>query len=430
MSALISNEMPGQALPSWAGASLDQGGSSVEPQAGSLERIGPNAFVRWSFYLAAFSIPFVRLYIPGTGDRLGVIRIVQLLFLCAVLLQPRVCLRWLPTALLWFGGYCALRILGGLWLSPHLIASWWPTTLDWLQFFLPSAWIMFNLLQFPGIGRKGLWAFAWGCAFCASLHIAGIGVTAVDNDIQEVRTTIFGENANLVGATYAAGVIALIGLGMFKGAKLSHRLLHFSLIALIGLGLAKTGSRSALLLVLMGLLVLGLQAKSFSSRTRRYTALLFVGVIFALIIRQVPTVMERFMDLDTSDIGHENPRARMAPVLWEIFLRSPIYGSGPDQYQFELTRRAMPYLIRDQRTIAAHNLVLLQLVETGIIGFLIFGTGLWMALTSAWRARVNACGLLPFALLLPFFVSGIFLANPTSGQIFWFAVAYALAGAG
>ncbi len=33
-------------------------------------------------------------------------------------------------------------------------------------------------------------------------------------------------------------------------------------------------------------------------------------------------------------------------MLWDIFLRSPVYGSGPDQYQFELTRRAMPHLIK------------------------------------------------------------------------------------
>ena len=393
------------------------------------EVIGPNALVRWAFYLSIVSIPFARLYVPGTGERVGVIRIAQMVLLCAVVSQPRICLRLVPVALLWFVAYCAVRILSGLWLSPELSASWWPTTFDWLQFWIPWVWIMFNLLQFPKTRRGGLWALVCGCSLCALLHLLGIGVSAVDNSVDEIRTTVFGENANVVGATYAVAVIILIGLGMLKEVKLSRRLVLLPLITLLGIGMAKTGSRTAVLMVAMGIVVLLFQAESFSSRAKRYTGLILIGAVLAGVISQVPTVMERFEDLDPQNIGRHNPRARMAPVLWKMFLRSPIYGSGPDQYTFELTRRAMPYLVEDQRTIASHNLMLLLLVETGIIGFLIFSAGLWKALVAAWRARLNACGFLPLALLLPFFVSGLLLSNPTTDYVFWFTVAYALAGA-
>lgn len=389
----------------------------------------PNGLARWAFYLAAFAIPFTRLYIPGSGERFGVIRLVQLLLLCAALSQPRVCLRRVPVPILWLGGYCLVRIATGLWLAPELSASWWPSTLEWFQFSLPWVWIMFNLLQFPGIGRRGLWAFVWGCTICALLHLFGVGVTAVDNSVEEVRTTVFGENANVVGATYAAAIIALFGLSTFKGTRLGQRLLSFPLIALLSVAMAKTGSRTAFLLVALGTLVLLLQAESWVSRVKRYATLLFIGAILAGAVWQVPTVIERFQDLDPHDVGHQNPRARMAPVLWEMFLRSPVYGSGPDQYTFELTRRAMPYLIRDQRTIAAHNLVLLLLVETGVVGFLIVSVGLGFALASAWRTRLKPCGLLPLALLLPFLFSGLLLGNPTTHKVFWLVLAYALAGA-
>jgi len=119
----------------------------------------------------------------------------------------------------------------------------------------------------------------------------------------------------------------------------------------------------------------------------------------------------------------------MVPVLWEMFLRSPIYGSGPDRYQFELTRRAMPYLIKQQRTIAAHNLVLLLLVETGVIGFLIFSFGIGAALKAAWRARLGALGALPLAMILPLAIAGVIVSDPSHHLIFWFATAYALSGA-
>jgi len=411
--------------PEASARSLPAAESAVQATASA----GPNALVRWAFYLSVFAIPFTRLYVPGTGDRVGVTRIVQLLLLCAVALQPRVCLRFVPVALFWFLAYCAVRVGSGLWLSPELSASWWPTTFEWLQFSLPWVWIIYNLLQYPKIRRGGLWAFVGGGSLCALLHLLGVGVTSVDNSIDQVRTTIFGENANVVGAAYAVAIVIVIGLGMFKDARLSHRLLSFALVALLGIGMAKTGSRTAFLMVGLGVSVLLFQAESFSSRARRYSGLILMGVILGGAVWQVPTVIERFRDIDTQDVGRKNPRARMAPVLWEMFLRSPIYGSGPDQYTFELTRRAMPYLIREQKTIEAHTLVLLLLVETGVIGFLIFSVGFCSVLAAAWRARGKACGFLPLALFLPFFVSGIFLSNPTSHKSFWFVIAYALAGA-
>jgi O-antigen ligase len=430
MSSLVVDEpVQGWALPETRAVSRE----TRVPRGGVQQRraptVEPNALVRWAFYLSVLSVPFTRLYVPGTGERFGVMRAVQLLLLCAVLSQPRICLRLIPISLLWFVGYSGVRILSGLWFSPELVTSWWPGMCDWFQFSFPWVWIIFNVLQFPKTRRAGLWAFACGCSLCAVFHILGIGVAAVDNSLEEVRTSIFGENANLAGATYAVAVIILIGLGMFKDTRPSHRLLIFPLIALVAFGLAKTGSRTSGLLVAMGTFVLLFQAESFSSRLRRYSSLMLIGAILAGVIWQVPVIMQRFGDINASNLKQQEGRARMAPVLWEMFLRSPIYGSGPAQYEFELTRRAMPYLIRDQRTIVAHNLALLLLVETGLIGFLIFSAGLWAALKAAWRARGGACGFLPLALLVPFLVEGMILGNPTSNHTFWFAIAYALAGA-
>ena len=118
----------------------------------------------------------------------------------------------------------------------------------------------------------------------------------------------------------------------------------------------------------------------------------------------------------------------MLPVLWEIFCRKPIYGSGPDQYQFELTRRAMPYLVAEQRTISAHNLLLLLLVETGLIGLFVFSMGLKPVLTAAWRLRSRSLGWLPLAMIAPLALAGATVSNPSSSPIFWLAVGYGLTG--
>jgi len=388
----------------------------------------PNWLARWAFYLSVFSIPFHHLYLPGTGERVGVTRLVQLFILCAILTQPRACVRLVPVALFWFLAYCGMRILSGLWFTPELSTLWWPSTLELVELSLPWLWVMFNVLQFPKTRRGGLWALVWGCSLCALLHIAGFGVVAVD-DVIEGRSSVFGQNANVIGATYAIAEVVLVGLAMFRDVKPSRRLLLLPLIAVVGMGLAKTGSRSAVLILVMGILVLLFQGRSFGSMTQRLANLLLVGAVLTAILWQIPTVVERFERVNSSNIYQQEGRVRMAPVLWEIFLRSPVYGSGPDRYQFELTRRAMPYMVKEQRTISAHNLALLLLVETGLIGFLLFASGIKAALVAAWRARSKACGSLPLALFLPLVIASAIVCDPSHSLIFWFAMAYALAGA-
>lgn len=398
----------------------------LKPEARPREALRPNALVRWAFYLSIFAIPFNQIYLPGTGGRIGVLRLVQMLMLSGIISQPRVCLRLAPTALLWFVAFCALRILLGLWLTPEMAASWWPNSCEFLEF-LAWLWVMFNVLQFPDARRGGLWALGLSCSLCAFFHVAGIGVTEVDDGLGN-RSTIFGLNANGLAGAYATAMIALLGLWMLRPRTLSQRVLPFPLIALIGIGLAKTGSRSAILTLAMGVLVLLLLGKALGSKLSRAAALATLGALVGLTLWKIPTVLERFDEINPHNVGLHNPRARMAPVLWEIFLRSPIHGLGPDNYEFELTRRAMPYLIKQERLIVSHNLLLLLLVETGIVGLALFSAGVGMALAAAWRARLKPCGSLPLALLLPFVIGGATVGDPSHHLAFWVAVAYALAG--
>src|SRR5439155_8606946 len=74
------------------------------------DALRPNCLVRWAFYLSIFSVPFSHLYLPGTGERVGVIRLVQMLILCSVLSQLRVCMRLFQCAHVRFLVYCGVRI--------------------------------------------------------------------------------------------------------------------------------------------------------------------------------------------------------------------------------------------------------------------------------------------------------------------------------
>jgi O-antigen ligase len=392
----------------------------------SREAEDPNAFVQAVFWLSAFAIPFGSLYIPGTGERLGVVRIIQVLVFLAMVLQPAVCLRRWPVALSWFLAYCGVRLLWGLWMTPQLATEWWPSTSRLLQFYLPWMLFLFNVLRFPSVPRRGLWALALGSSLCAVLHLAGFGVEQLDRGM-EGRTSVFGENANVVGTNYALALIAMLGLLLAGEVSLPRRFVLLSMTPLNGLGLAMTGSRTAALLVGLGFLVLLGRSYVAGARFRGLIILGLTAAILGSVLWTVPTVLQRFDTFRSRDPRAE-PRTRMLPVLWEMFLRNPVLGNGPDEYQRELTQRAMPYLLKKHTTIVAHNLLLLLLVETGLIGCLIFAKGYGMALASAWRARTQAAGLLPLAMLLPLTIAALTASDPHYQAAFWFAAAYALAG--
>jgi O-antigen ligase len=390
------------------------------------EAVRPNFLVYWAFFLSIFAIPFYEVYLPGTGERLGVKRVVQALILGAILTRPRVCVRWIPKAFVWFFVYCAYRLVAGIWLAPEHFRIWWPSTLDLLQYLLPWSWFLFNVLRYPKFGRIGLWAFAGGVSLCAILHIAGIGMSEVDNGA-EGRSTMFGQNANEIGEIYALGFVILVALALFRNTRNSLRLVIPLSAGVVAVALAKSGSRTGAMILALGVLLLLPQARAFVSRAKRYVIMLLVAVVFAAVMYQVPTVLKRFASMHSESVARDEARGRMAPVLYEIFLRGPIFGTGPDKYQYELTRRAMPYLTEKQQTISAHNMVLLLLVETGIVGLILFSVGWSRALLSAWRARSTANGWLPLALLLPVTLAGLTISSPIFEPFFWLAMAIALA---
>ncbi len=401
--------------------------------AGARERSRPeaaqaNLWVHWAVCFSLFSIPYYELYLPGTGERVGLKRISQLLILAAMITRPWLCLRFLPRALLWFAAYCGYRLLAGIWLAPGYQARWWPPTFELLQYYLPWAWLLFNAMRYPGLARRSLWAFTMGATLCAALHCAGIGAADVDHGA-EGRSTVFGQNANQIGEIYALAAVVLVALGMFRHARPQARMLVFPMIGILAFGLAKTGSRTGALLLAMGTALLLPQTRALVSRTRRYLTFLLLGLVLAGVLYQIPTIVTRLAPVASSSAAREEARGRMIPVLWDMFTRSPWFGSGPDRYQLELTRRAMPYLIDEQhRTIVAHNLPLLLMVETGLLGLFLFAMGTGRALLAAWRAREGACGLLPLACLLPVCLAGMTVSSPIFEPIFWFSVAFGLAG--
>jgi hypothetical protein len=217
-----------------------------------------------------------------------------------------------------------VRILSGLWQAPEYSKLWWPNSLELLQYFLPWAWLVFNVLHYPGFGHRGLWAFAIGVSFCALMHAVGIGVAEVDNGI-DGRSTIF-EQMQMKLAKFLGPLVALVP-GLFRSTKQSLRFTIFALAGLVAIGLAKTGSRTGTLFAVLGILILLPQTRAFVPGIKRYLVILLLAVVFAGVVYQIPTVLKRF-EVASSGPPVDESRVRMIPSTVGNFLAESYHGFG------------------------------------------------------------------------------------------------------
>ena len=124
------------------------------------------------------------------------------------------------------------------------------------------------------------------------------------------------------------------------------------------------------------------------------------------------------------DSGSRNDRTELYIVQFKMIMESPVVGWGPIDYEYEIMKRAGT--TRGQGSaFAAHNIYLQVLGETGLLGAIPFGMGIWLILRSAWRARYGSFGILPLALTMMFLASGM-TANWLLGKPFWFMMAFGL----
>jgi O-Antigen ligase/Tetratricopeptide repeat len=75
-------------------------------------------------------------------------------------------------------------------------------------------------------------------------------------------------------------------------------------------------------------------------------------------------------------------------VAWELFEEEPVRGIGMENFQVEYLRRGSS----EERPQFPHSLELGVLSQTGLIGALLLGGGLVMALVAAWRVRSSPRG--------------------------------------
>jgi O-antigen ligase len=372
--------------------------------------------IRYAFYLFVLAIPFETASTETVSIIGSIPMILGLILTAAALLQPRVCFNPPPGAFWCFVGYFVLCLALGATQNLDYIRPVFTKLLTFAQMLL-LMWICFNLFRSPEICRNALLLFVVACAILSVLQVVGVGTVKV----AQGRSSLFGDNANTVGATLSLGLIALVGL-TYGRIKVERRITLFAwaVFPIIGTAIVMTGSRSALIGLVFGIALLVIRDGTWGAKLKIGSiAVLAIGflVFAALSDDAMRTRLERsFYQGDTAG------RDKIHGHAWVMIFEKPMLGWGPVYNAVELGSR-LGRSVRDP-----HSLYLSVLTESGVLGSVLFFSGLGLLVKAAWQARLRIEGALPMAMIgcfLIFFLSGSW----QNRKLFWLTAAYVMASA-
>jgi O-antigen ligase len=380
-------------------------------------QVAANPVVRAALYLFVLSIPFE---IPRRSIPLEIPTLTGLVLLLTTVLNPSVCWRKLPPAVVWFSGYVWMLALSAVVNVPTntalVVRGFLSLTMLLLLFVT-----IYNTLSDQRAVRGVLIAIVVSCSLRAAMQVAGIAATPYDLWTGGQRVTVLGQNANLSAMILSAGLVTVIGLATRQDARLPRLgLPAWPLAAMIAIAIVQTGSRGGMLCAAVGLVTLLFRGRTFSRRLRSLAIGIVVLVALGVVAYRSEVVRERFAEAASGKLAG---RERIYPALVEMFVERPWIGWGPIENQYEVARRTLDpkYEHRD-----AHNLVLELLTTAGLAGAIPFLAGIGLCLASAWRARHGFLGLLPLATLLAV-LTGTLSGTWIEAKILWLALAFGLA---
>ena len=391
----------------------------LEPQAPALPeaRVAVNPLIRMALYLFVLSIPFE---MPDRTIPIEIPNLTGIIFILSTMLQPSVCYRKVPGALLCFGLYLWVFLISVVVNGVDLAL---PGNL-FITFLLVGLilWAAMNVMADQRAMRTVLLVLVAACTLRAGIQVLGIGTKTYNVYTGGQRITALGQNLNLSAIIFSAGLVTLVGLRLQNAARrVWVHLIAWPIAALIAYAAIQTGSRGGLLCSFTGLLIYTMRGRDLPQRVRNVAiGLVAVGVL-AVAAWNTPMMRARFEA--SAEEGRLAGREHIYPALFGMIRERPIIGWGPVANQYEVAVRMQdPHGVRRD----AHNLVLELLTSTGIVGMLPFLAGLALCWRAAWRSRHGPLGLLPAAVLaavLTGTISGTWIAS----KILWLAMAIALA---
>jgi len=257
---------------------------------------------------------------------------------------------------------------------------------------------------------QGLLSFALGSAILSVCYSLGIGIDVIP---ETGRITMFGDNANFVGVKLATSVtiIVLFATTDLFGARWNRLMLLIPVPLMLALLIA-TSSRVALV-ALVAMLTLVAILKTKRTRAEKWTLLFGVaGALYYMYALAMKNGLVVLRLLATTSEANTGGRDVIYQAVWQAIKPNIIFGIGHTGY-FSIFGMASP-----------HNVILEVLCYSGIVGLLLFGTGLYNVFKTAQRARVSDRNPAPMLMLIP--VVGLLLTGQMlTVKLGWMLLAFA-----
>lgn len=393
-------------------------GARVDARNGWSGRVHP--FVAAAFVVVAFSMPFE----ARAGLPIQLSTVAATLFVAIAALQARVTFQRPPAAFWWLAAFLWVYLARSVW-SVRLAES-----MHLFALFLLSAllfWVSCNVLREERVAYAAIVAFVAGCTLLAGLEMSGIGATVVDPGAR-MRLTAFDQDANMLGGNMALALTAIVAL-VFVGrpTRWYWWVASTTAAAVLARALIDSGSRGAIVGLAAGLVALVVGAPTARTLARNLgIAVVAAAVLLAAGASYAPLRQRVQRTLATGDMaGREN----IYPEAWQLWLEKPAVGWGPVDARYELRwRTAFAEIDKAHHASErdAHNIVLEQLMATGVAGTAPFLICIGLAVGAAWRARRGRRGVAPLALIAVVLVLGM-SANWANARQAWLLFAYGIA---
>lgn len=293
--------------------------------------------------------------------------------------QSRPVLALLAGVLLWF-------VLSAVWSSDAAAA-----VSEWLKVLLSATVFALVLLavRTTAQARAMVMAFVGAGVFSAVIGLVGFSTAPANPDAAselaaEGRITAWAGDPNVLAASLVA--TAVLALTLAARARGPGRLL-LSVGALLSVvGVAATQSRGGLVSAAVALAATMILFRRHAARTVPLALALVIAMSAYLAV--VPGAANRLTVSGDAGSG----RSELWTVAWRGFKDHPVNGIGLNQFRLESSRYVLePGTLRyvkliSERPLVVHNTYLQYLVETGVIGSLLFLGFLAACLSAHHRA--------------------------------------------
>lgn len=338
----------------------------MEARADAATRAGKRALGFYALLVLVYTIPLENVvHVPGVGSLARLAGIVAFALWAVQVLLRGTIRRPSPELLLPFL-FLVWNLASAAWsLDPGRSAQRIQTAVQ----LMALIWLMWDQGHPPGAATELTEVYVAGCATAGALTLADL---IAGGSRYVGRYAALGFDPNGLGVILALGLVFTLHFLLSNSYSRTHKAILVGELGLCGIGLVLTASRGAFLAAIVGLTVTA-YTTARRGPGRLLPLLLLLGGLGVVSVQLVPeAILERLGTIPVEiERGTLSGRRQIWWAGFQVWLRRPLTGVGSGAFMTAVE----PLL---GRANVAHNTFLSILVETGIIGGLLFAA--WVGL--------------------------------------------------